>query len=314
MELETRFATKVIKKLGKPAKMRKPKDMPRRPLSAYNIFFKEERTKMIREASKGGAATTVGFEALAKTIGQRWKILREREANRYKDLAKADMERYRQQMELYHLAVAKRSDTSSPERHGSSGTSTINRYTLASLDDPDRSQEGDAALVVAENYVKKVARNLTQNQLSSALDKHSGENPMVPRNFELPGALTSPSYRQAALPSRQLKGEPNIPWIVGNRAFTPSSPMILRQVLLEEQKRQLIQRQNEVNRHHHAQLELYLRLKQFSATRHIEHHLMPFNHFENGLLSSSKLELQQLLQLQHSLDSERVVSARNRFP
>jgi hypothetical protein len=117
------------KKKAKQFRAKKPKDMPRRPLSGYNIFFKEERARMLAESSgKRGPGETegegeikdsnepppakgvkIGFEAMAKTVGKRWKALPEEELARYKSMAKLDMERYRREMDSYHVDLAKRS-------------------------------------------------------------------------------------------------------------------------------------------------------------------------------------------------------------
>lgn len=96
---------------------RKPKNKPKRPLSAYNIFFKEERqriledipdkkqSKEIAEAyAKKGKKTPHGkidFQSLAKIIGRRWQSLTPSEADLYKRKAEADMLRYKNEMEAY---------------------------------------------------------------------------------------------------------------------------------------------------------------------------------------------------------------------
>ncbi|EEC49118.1 predicted protein, partial [Phaeodactylum tricornutum CCAP 1055/1] len=49
---------------------KKPKDMPKRPLSAYNLFFQEERNRLINSDKAG-----VGFENMAKTIAAKWRSL-----------------------------------------------------------------------------------------------------------------------------------------------------------------------------------------------------------------------------------------------
>lgn len=85
---------------------------PKRPLSAYNIFFKEERARILAELpkeeeedgdkkSKTGPHGKIGFENLAKTIGQRWKKISADDAAEYKKKAAVDMERYKEQMEVY---------------------------------------------------------------------------------------------------------------------------------------------------------------------------------------------------------------------
>mmetsp|Transcript_14558 Transcript_14558/g.20550 ORF Transcript_14558/g.20550 Transcript_14558/m.20550 type:complete len:464 (+) Transcript_14558:206-1597(+) len=106
---------------GKGSRPKKPKDMPRRPLSAYNIFFKEERAKILGSATAEGHPATahdndnedrktraphgkIGFENLAKTIGRRWKSLNPSHLERFKVLAHEDMERYRREMDEYRIS------------------------------------------------------------------------------------------------------------------------------------------------------------------------------------------------------------------
>lgn len=120
---------------------KKPKDRPKRPLSAYNLFFKAERARILEgipedkdkkdedakegeegkkeepEATKeegeeeGGKEGKpkkkkrphgkIGFESLAKVIGQRWQDLAPDQVEHYKKLAEVDMKRYKQEMEVY---------------------------------------------------------------------------------------------------------------------------------------------------------------------------------------------------------------------
>jgi hypothetical protein len=104
---------------------KKPKDKPKRPLSAYNIFFKEERHRILEEIpesdtnktdEKGGGRIRkkrphgkIGFESLAKAIGQRWQDLGPEQVKYYKGKAQEDMQRYKKEMEKY-LANEKRKD------------------------------------------------------------------------------------------------------------------------------------------------------------------------------------------------------------
>lgn len=130
-------------KSGKKSRPKKPKNKPKRPLSAYNIFFKDERAKILsgipdkpeeedegagedgenktvkKEEGEEGAIEEgekkktsgkkrkrvphgkIGFESLAKIVGQRWKELPPEELEQYKKRAEEDMKRYRKEMEAY---------------------------------------------------------------------------------------------------------------------------------------------------------------------------------------------------------------------
>jgi hypothetical protein len=134
-------------KSGKKSRPKKPKNKPKRPLSAYNIFFKDERHKILEgipdkkdqdadddddeskvkteddekpegedgegdEKDGDGKKAAgkkrkrvphgkIGFESLAKIVGQRWKELPPDELEIYKKRAEEDMKRYRKEMEAY---------------------------------------------------------------------------------------------------------------------------------------------------------------------------------------------------------------------
>ena len=121
---------------------KKHKDKPKRPLSAYNLFFKDERANILKAIpSKGKEAEQeveddkkeeggerkddgggdddddddkkkgrkgkkiphgkIGFESLAKAIGERWQKLEPERLEHYKKLAAEDMKRYKEQMEVF---------------------------------------------------------------------------------------------------------------------------------------------------------------------------------------------------------------------
>lgn len=120
-------------------KAKKPSDMPRRALSAYNIFFSEQRELILKDIAakeKGEApqeGTTkkqedtaelpsvmnrtffptrakrahrkvhgkIGLVDLARQVSQRWKALSPEKRRHYQDLAQKDRERHRKIMADY---------------------------------------------------------------------------------------------------------------------------------------------------------------------------------------------------------------------
>ena len=109
------------------------KGKPKRPLSAYNIFFKEERARILEaipDAGKRGSSRRkrakavssddydskprakdagvdkkkphgkIGFENLAKLIASRWQSLTPDELEPYNSRAKVEADRYKKELEL----------------------------------------------------------------------------------------------------------------------------------------------------------------------------------------------------------------------
>jgi hypothetical protein len=89
---------------------KKPKGMPKRPLSAYNLYFQSERAKIIDAANTGDGASggKIGFEDLGKIIGKKWRVLTEEDRKTYDKLAEIDSVRYRKEMEAYNQIKTKR--------------------------------------------------------------------------------------------------------------------------------------------------------------------------------------------------------------
>eukprot|EP00977_Amphora_coffeiformis_P005385 scaffold1147_cov172-Amphora_coffeaeformis.AAC.14 len=94
-------------KKRKRVRSKKPKDMPRRPLSAYNLFFKEQRGRLQGEP-QARKKSKFGFEELGKKIGALWKQLGPQEKQIYQDQAKVEMGRYQKEMEQYQSNLNKK--------------------------------------------------------------------------------------------------------------------------------------------------------------------------------------------------------------
>ena len=100
---------------------RKDKDKPKRPLSAYNCFFKEERSKIVAVVENGVVLKEndpeltdeelsklrkengkVSFEEMGKIIGRRWREIDEDRKHYFNKLAVEDAERYKVEMKKYN--------------------------------------------------------------------------------------------------------------------------------------------------------------------------------------------------------------------
>ena len=109
-------ATEVASPKGGKKSWKKPIGKPKRPLSAYNIFFKEERARLVAEingSANGGASAAeeadrqqseaarshrkthgMGFAGLAQNIAGKWKTLDNASRRPYEKKAAVDKARY----------------------------------------------------------------------------------------------------------------------------------------------------------------------------------------------------------------------------
>ena len=101
------------KKKRKRKSWKKPKDKPKRPLSAYNLFFQAERANMLGDAAavadKEKKKPTkkrvhrkshgkIGFAEMARVIGSKWKSVKDEDKKIFE--VKAEKERKRYEVEL----------------------------------------------------------------------------------------------------------------------------------------------------------------------------------------------------------------------
>jgi hypothetical protein len=133
----------------KTAKNKRDKNRPKQPLSAYNIFFKDQRAKMLAElqnapppaepsdgqsnASNDDANGNtkddtssrkrprepphgkIGFETMAKTIAKKWKEIEKEALSKYESMAQDDQKRYKAELAVY---LQKKRDETNTEKGG----------------------------------------------------------------------------------------------------------------------------------------------------------------------------------------------------
>lgn len=101
---------------GKGVKKRKKKDpkAPRRPLSAYNIFF-----KAVREEIHSSSNDRPSFSGLVQLVSQRWRETTPENKTKFEIQAKADYQRYADEMAQYRQRPEVQSVLVDPAANGS---------------------------------------------------------------------------------------------------------------------------------------------------------------------------------------------------
>ena len=188
---------------------KKPKGMPKRPLSAYNLYFQAERAKILSKQEEG--KPRIGFEGLGKIIGKQWRDLSSVEKKKYAKLAEKDSERYRKEMDVYQEMKAKR--LAEEDRKAGEETPVLSKLTSSRVSSPNFMKEQTSLRTIP---VREVVG-------SSAILPHPPES-MVSAVAALPPGATSVSYRPIRVeqaPSAPLYG------IVQSNSFSdPRYPAI----------------------------------------------------------------------------------------
>jgi hypothetical protein len=113
-------------KISKRKKWKKPKDKPKRPLSAYNLFFQHQRERLLHgddeppfavsQASDeilhpeadGRGDGRIGFAALAKEVASKWKLLEPHQKESFEKEAEKEKERYKLELSVWKRNQATR--------------------------------------------------------------------------------------------------------------------------------------------------------------------------------------------------------------
>lgn len=105
-----------IKRESNRKRWKKPKGMPKRPLSAYNLFFAHERKILIEERSKapktvqGTGKGKMGFGGLARNISSKWNKLTPEQKVPFQKLAAVEQKRYKKELQMWKTKHKEKSE------------------------------------------------------------------------------------------------------------------------------------------------------------------------------------------------------------
>lgn len=95
------------KRVKKVRKWKKPEGKPKRPLSAYNIFFSHER-RIVLEQQATGSTGSMGFAGLARNVAARWKSIDVTTKAEFQRLAQLEQVRYKQAVAEWEIETGRR--------------------------------------------------------------------------------------------------------------------------------------------------------------------------------------------------------------
>jgi hypothetical protein len=174
------FAHKVNKSAKKHG-WKKPKDKPKRPLSAYNLFFQHERKKIITalpevESAKNDGLTQdqrrrmhrtthgkIGFGDLARNIAQNWKTIDNSTKSIFSGWADAEKARYKNELDAWQKAQTdngERTKTENKKKTILSVSKSRSKSLAQSLKNPEETAAQPEPLtpLLASNYCTERAQ------------------------------------------------------------------------------------------------------------------------------------------------------------
>ena len=190
---------------------KKPADKPKRPLSAYNLFFKAERARLIsggasanNDSSPGDAKRKhrkthgkIGFAALAQNIAGKWKTLSAKDRRPFEQKAAVEKARYRKELEAWQQ-VQKEKKLNEPAGIANAGSPIGNSSTNNAVPDSPVSSSDAAQLADSDKMMSNASDSTTSNKQKKKSTKRKNAVPKEP--LSLPSSM--PFYPM------NLKGSP----------------------------------------------------------------------------------------------------------
>jgi hypothetical protein len=161
---------------------KKSKGVPTRPLSAYNLFFQSERTKI--QASAKEAGEKIGFEGLGKIIGKKWQELENAARKIHEKMAEKDSMRYRKEMDAYNELKKKRTEEEEITATSTPLIETARKYNLQGPSSA-AAQGQSPFLVAGVPPALQISPGEEFSQLPSSMTTPVASSPFVPWDRQL---------------------------------------------------------------------------------------------------------------------------------
>ena len=121
---------------------RKPPDKPKRPLSAYNLFFADVRRSLLNERCAHGVPKHgLGFGNLARTVATQWKEIDRSRKRQYELQAEIEHEHYQMELARWKLKHA----CPEPDQVRSCRSTTRRSSDKQTQKAPKKNEEGKAS-------------------------------------------------------------------------------------------------------------------------------------------------------------------------
>jgi hypothetical protein len=203
-------ASKTLKKRT----WKKPKDKPKRPLSAYNLFFQQERKRIIelipddnsvlddglteeqRRRKHRKTHGKIGFADLAKSIAEKWKTSGDDVKAPFEARAAEEKERYQKELEVWNTVQKEKEKQEEVAEQES-------KKQLEDSDDVENTpaplapaQLGNACLITSQSLLKERQEHLLRLMMNSQTLQNVSTQPLWnPRSNNIHGAvMASCSY------------------------------------------------------------------------------------------------------------------------
>ena len=192
---------------------KKPADKPKRPLSAYNLFFKAERARLISGGTSSAGNTDpnsgdakrkhrkthgkIGFAALAQNIAGKWKTLSAKDRRPFEQKAAVEKARYRKELEAWQQ-VQKEKKLNEPAGIANAGSPIGNSSSNNAVPDSPASSSDAAQLADSDKMMSNASDSTTSNKQKKKSTKRKNAVPKEP--LSLPSSM--PFYPM------NLKGSP----------------------------------------------------------------------------------------------------------